>query len=54
MRKMRLIGIIGAIIVIVVIIALKMLHYPSVFGVPFLLPFLVMILIDVSGRNKTS
>jgi NhaP-type Na+/H+ and K+/H+ antiporter len=52
MRKMRLIGIIGAILVILVIIMLKILHKPSVFGVPLLLPFLVMILIDISGRKN--
>jgi hypothetical protein len=52
MRKMRLIGIIGATVVIIVIIALKLMHKPGFFAIPFLLPFLVMILIDISGRSK--
>jgi len=54
MRKMRLIGIIGACMVIAVIVVLKITGLQAVFGVPFLLPFLVMILIDISARNKTS
>ena len=53
MRKMRLIGIIGAILVIVMVLILKAFHLNSVFAIPFLLPFLVMILIDISGRKKT-
>ncbi|HRG57797.1 MAG TPA: hypothetical protein PK323_02510 [Bacteroidia bacterium] len=53
MRKMRLIGLIGIVFVILVIFLLKLLHKPSFFAVPFLLPFLVMILIDMSGRNKS-
>jgi len=54
MRKMRLIGIIGLVLVIIIILILKMLHKPAYFGIPFLLPFLVMILIDLSGRKKPS
>jgi len=54
MRKMRLIGIIGAAIVVIIMVILKLTHKPSVFAVPFLLPFLVMILIDFSGRSKNS
>jgi hypothetical protein len=54
MRKMRLIGIIGTILVIAIVLVLKMFHFSSIFAIPFLLPFLVMILIDISGRDKTS
>jgi hypothetical protein len=54
MRKMRLIGITGTCIVLLIIAILRVFHFPSVFGVPFLLPFLVMILIDISGRKGNS
>jgi hypothetical protein len=51
MRKMRWIGIIGASLVIVITIILKLIKVNAVFMIPFLLPFLVMILIDMSGRR---
>lgn len=54
MRKMRLIGIIGAALVIAIVIILKIFHLSSVIAIPFLLPFLVMILIDISGRKNST
>jgi tryptophan-rich sensory protein len=52
MRKMRFIGIAGALLVIAIVLVLKMFNKSSVFAIPFLLPFLVMILIDISGGRK--
>ena len=52
MNKMRIIAIVGLIVIITIAVVLKLNHKNTTAVIPFLLPFLVIILIDIDRKSK--